>query len=83
VRPRNIQQLPVVRSVRAVRFLLALVERPKARLGLQLIYACGLRLTEGTPLQVSAIDAQRMRVQVHQGQGGKDRLGPFAPRGLE
>jgi integrase/recombinase XerD len=83
VRPRNIQKLPVVLSLREVRFLLALVERPKARMCLQLIYACGLRLTEGTQLQVSDIDAQRMLVRVHQGKGGKDRLVPLAPRVLE
>jgi integrase/recombinase XerD len=83
VRPRNIQKLPVVLSLREVRFLLALVERPKARMCLQLIYACGLRLTEGTHLQVSDIDAQRMLVRVHQGKGGKDRLVPLAPRVLE
>lgn len=83
VRPRHIQKLPVVLSLREVRFLLALVERPKARMCLQLIYACGLRLTEGTHLQVSDIDAQRMLVRVHQGKGGKDRLVPLAPRVLE
>ena len=83
VRPRNIQKLPVVLSLREVRSLLALVGHPKARMCLQLIYACGLRLTEGTPLQVSDIDAQRMLVRVHQGKGGKDRLVPLAPRVLE
>jgi site-specific recombinase XerD len=83
VRPRNIQKLPVVLSLREVRSLLALVEHPKARMCLQMIYACGLRLTEGTQLQVSDIDAQRMLVRVHQGKGGKDRLVPLAPRVLE
>jgi site-specific recombinase XerD len=83
VRPRHIQKLPVVLSLREVRSLLALVERPKARMCLQLIYACGLRLTEGTQLQVSDIDAQRMLVRVHQGKGGQDRLVPLAPRVLE
>ena len=83
VRPRNIQKLPVVLSLREVRSLLALVEHQNARRCLQLIYACGLRLTEGTQRQVSDIDAQRMRVRVHQGQGGKDRLVPIAPRVLE
>src|SRR5262245_6948136 len=83
VRPRTLQKLPVVLSRREVRSLLALVEHPKARMGLQLIYACGLRLTEGTQLQVSDIDAQRMLVRVRQGKGGKDRLVPLAPRVLE
>jgi site-specific recombinase XerD len=83
VRPRHRQKLPVVLSLREVRSLLALVEHPKARMCLQLIYACGLRLTEGTQLQVSDIDAQRMLVWVHQGKGGKDRFVPLAPRALE
>jgi integrase/recombinase XerD len=83
VRPRTLQTLPVVLSRREVRSLLALVEHPKARMCLQLIYACGLRLTEGTQLQVSDIDAQRMLVRVRQGKGGKDRLVPLAPRVLE
>jgi site-specific recombinase XerD len=72
-----------VLSWREVRFLLALVERPKAQMCLQLIYACGLRLTEATQLQVSDIDAQRRLVRVQQGNGGKGRLVPLAPRGLE
>jgi integrase/recombinase XerD len=82
VRPRNSQKLPVVWSLREVRSLLALVGHPKARMCLQLIYACGLRLTEGTQLPVSDIDAPRRLVRVHQGQGGKDRLVPLAPRVL-
>jgi integrase/recombinase XerD len=83
VRPRNIQKLPVVLSLREVRSLLALVDNTKARTCLQLIYACGLRLTEGTHLQVADIDPQRMLVRVHQGKGGKDRFVPLAPRMLE
>jgi integrase/recombinase XerD len=83
VRPRHIQKLPVVLSLREVRSLLVLVEHPKARRCLHMIYACGLRLTEGSQLQVSDIDAQRMLVRVHQGKGGKERLVPLAPRVLE
>jgi integrase/recombinase XerD len=83
VRPRTLQKLPVVLSQREVRSLLALVEHPKARMCLQLIYACGRRLTEGTQLPVSDIDAQRRLVRVRQGKGGKDRLVPLAPRVLE
>jgi integrase/recombinase XerD len=83
VRPRTLQKLPVVLSRREVRSLLALVVNPTARMCLQLIYACGLRLREGTQLQVSDIDAQRMLVHVRQGKGGKDRFVPLAPRVLE
>ena len=82
VRPRKSQKLPVVLSVQEVRQLLPLVENSKARMCLRLIYACGLRLTEGTQLQVADIDPQRMLVRVRQGKGGKDRLVPLAPRVL-
>ena len=70
-------------SPQEVRHLLALVNNLKARMCLRMIYACGLRLTEGTQLQVSDIDAQRMLVRVCQGKGGKDRFVPLAPRVLE
>jgi site-specific recombinase XerD len=50
---------------------------------LQVICACGLLLREGTQLQVSDIDPQRMLFRVQQGKGGKDRLVPLAERTLE
>jgi integrase/recombinase XerD len=83
VRPRSTQKLPVVLSPREVRSLLALIERANARMCLRMIYACGLRLREGTQLQVTDIDPQRMLVRVRQGKGGKDRFVPMAPRVLE
>ena len=48
-----------------------------------MIDACGLRLREGTPLQISDIDPQRRLVRVRQGQGGKDRDVPLADRTLQ
>jgi integrase/recombinase XerD len=66
-----------------VRSLLAVGQRSNARMCLQLIDACGLRRREGTPLQVSDLDSQRLLVRVRQGQGGKDRLVPLAERTLE
>jgi integrase/recombinase XerD len=83
VRPRHPQNLPVVLSRQEVRSRLALVVNPTARMCLQLISACGLRRREGTQLQVSDLDSQRMLVRVRQGKGGKDRFVPLAPRGLE
>lgn len=83
VRPRKSQKLPVVLSPQEVRSLLALVNNPMARMCLQIIYACGLRLREGTHLQVSDIDPHRLWVQVRQGKGGKDRYVPLAERTLE
>jgi integrase/recombinase XerD len=59
VRPQKSQKLPVVLSLQEVRHLLALVDHSTAQMCLRLIHACGLRLTEGTPLQVADIDVQR------------------------
>jgi integrase/recombinase XerD len=83
VRPRPPHTRPVVLSLREVRALVALVVNPTARMGLQLLEACGLRLREGTPLQVSDIASQRLLVRGRQGQGGNDRVVPRAPPVLE
>jgi len=72
-----------VLSPQEVRYLLALVKRPKARMCLPMIYACGLRLREGTQLQAADIAPHRLLVHVRQGQGGKDRDVPLAERTLE
>jgi integrase/recombinase XerD len=82
VRPRHPQNLPVVWSPREVRDLLAAVKPPTAQLCLRLSYACGWRLTEGTPPQVADLDAPRMLVPVCGGNGGQERCVPLAPRGL-
>ena len=70
-------------SPQEVRSLLALVQRSKASMCLQMIGACGLLLREGTPRQVSDIDPQRLLVRVRQGTGGNDHWVPMAERTLE
>jgi integrase/recombinase XerD len=81
--PRKRQKLPGVLSVRAVRHVLGLVHNRKAQMCLRMSYACGLRLTAGTRLQVSDIDPARLLGRVSNGQGGNDRFVPLAPRVLE
>ncbi len=66
VRPRHLQKLPVVFSLREGRDLLAVVKHPTARMCLRLISAGGLRLREGTQRQISDIDAQRMLVRLRE-----------------
>jgi integrase/recombinase XerD len=83
MRPRKRQKLPVVLSVQEVRHVLGLVHNRQAHMGLRMIDACGLRVTEGTRLQVSDIDPARMLVRVSKGKGGQDRFVPLAPRVLE
>ena len=55
----------------------------KHRVVLLTLYAAGLRLTEGTHLQVADIDSTRMQLKVMHGKGAKQRLVPLSPRLLE
>jgi integrase/recombinase XerD len=83
VRPPREKKLPVILSPTEVRTILAGVQLPRDRICLSTIYACGLRLPEGTPLQVSDIDAARMCLHVRLGKGAKDRYVPLPRRILE
>ena len=83
IRPRKEKKLPVILSLREVRDLLAMVRHPVISMALTMIYSCGLRLSEGTHLQVADIDSERMQVRVRNGKGGKDRYVPLPARTLE
>lgn len=76
VRPPREHKLPVVLSREEVRQLLALVKLPRYRVCLKTIYACGLRLQEGTHLQVPDVDSARMLLHIH-GKGKQDRYVPL------
>jgi len=45
--------------------------------------SCGLRLQEGTHLQVADLDRARMMIHVRQGKGAKDRYVSLPKRTLE
>ena len=77
VRPPREKKLPVVLSREEVRQILSLVRLLPYRTCLTAIYSCGLRLQEGTHLQVSDIDSARQLIHVHRGKGGKDRYVPL------
>jgi len=82
VRPRREKKLPVVLSREEVRRILEQVHTPVYRACLKTIYSCGLRLREGSQLQVSDVDSGRMALHIH-GKGGKDRYVPLPDRTLE
>jgi integrase/recombinase XerD len=77
VRPDRKKKLPVVFSVAEVKQVLACVYRFQYLVCLHTIYACGLRLLEGTRLRVKDIDSDRKMLHVVQGKGGKDRYVPL------
>ncbi len=77
LRPPREKKLPVVLSVEEVSRMLKHVRRYHYRVCLTTIYACGLRLLEGTHLQISDIDGQRQMLHIHQAKGNKDRYVPL------
>jgi len=83
VRPQKRKKLPVILSPDETKHILSLVRMPNARMALTVIYACGLRLSEGINLKVQDIDSKRMLVWIRNGKGGKDRYVPLPDRLLE
>ena len=83
VRAPRAQKLPVILSVEEVRTILAHLKLLRYRVCLSTIYSCGLRLQEGTHLQIPDIDSARMLVHVRCGKGAKDRYVPLPQRTLE
>jgi integrase/recombinase XerD len=83
LRAQRRRKLPVILSQDEVRCLLSQVQDRPVRMCLTMIYTCGLRLQEGTRLQVRDIHSSRMLVHVRQGKGGKDRYVPLPQRSLD
>jgi len=83
IKPRKRIKLPVVLSVDEVRSVLTLVRHPVAQTALSLIYACGLRMSEGRQVQVEDIDGARHLLWVRNAKGGKDRSVPLPAASLQ
>ena len=80
VRAPREKKLPVILSLEEVRRMLGGVRRPSSRVCLSTIDSWGLRLQEGTHLQVPHLDRSRMLVHVRRGTGGKERDVPLPQR---
>jgi integrase len=76
IRPPREKKLPVVLSREEVRCALGAVRIPVYRACLTTLYACGLRLLEGSHLQIPDIDSDRMLLHIHR-KGKKDRYVPL------
>lgn len=72
VRAKREKKLPAILSKEEVRAILKNVRLLRYRVCLTTIYSCGLRLQEGTHLQVKDIDSARGLIHVHLGKGAKD-----------
>jgi integrase/recombinase XerD len=83
IRPPTQHKLPAVLSQTEVHNLLNRIQVPRYRICLSVIYACGLRITEGVSLTVPQIDSARMLLHIQAGKGNKDRYVPLPQRALE
>jgi len=83
VRAPREKKLPVILSIEEVQTILRQVRLPRYRVCLSTIYSCGLRLQEGTHIQVRDIDSGRGMLHVRHGKGGKDRYVPLPERTVE
>lgn len=83
VRPPKENKLPPILSINEVRKILVNIKMVYHRVCLTTIYSLGLRLQEGTHLQVGDIDSDRMFVHIQHGKGNKDRYVPLPVRTLD
>ena len=67
----------MVRSREDCRVLIAAIRQPVYRGCFATIYACGLRLSEGASLPVSAVDSKQMLLHII-GKGNKERVVPLS-----
>ncbi len=83
LRPAPEKKLPVILSKEEVCQILSRIRLPRYKVCLKTIYCCGLRLQEGTNLQVADIDSARLMLHVRHGKGAKDRYVPLPKRTLK
>jgi site-specific recombinase XerD len=80
--PRK-QKLPPVLSQQEVRHVLSSIRIFRHRACLTTIYSCGLRIKEGTHIQIGDIHSDRMLLLVRFAKGGNQRYVPLPHKTLE
>ena len=82
-RSKRARKLPIVLSQEELSSLFSATRNRKHRVILVTLYSAGLRLSEGTHLQVGDLDSDRMTIRVCAGKGAKDRYTVLAQRTLD
>ncbi len=72
--PRKEKHLPVVLSKEEARRMIEVLENPKHKCIVSLLYGTGVRVSELTHIKMRDIDLDRMILRVYQGKGKKDRM---------
>ena len=82
IRPPKVTRLPDIVTVAQVQALVDATRVLSYKVFLFTLYSLGLRLGEGLTLTVADVDADRMRVQVRDAKGNRDRLVPLPQQTL-
>jgi integrase/recombinase XerD len=83
IRPPKTSRLPDIVSIQQVQAIVDHTRCLSYRVFFFTLYSLGLRLGEGLALSVADIDGNRMRVQVRNAKGNRDRLVPLPQATLE
>jgi len=83
IRPPKASRLPDIVSIQQVQAIVDHTRCLSYRVFFFTLYSLGLRLGEGLALSVADIDGNRMRVQVRNAKGNRDRLVPLPQATLE
>lgn len=83
VKAPQVQRLPDIVTVTQMQQIIASTNVLSYRVFFYTLYSLGLRLGEGLRLQVGDIDADRMRVQIRDAKGNRDRFVPLPPSTLD
>lgn len=78
IKPPRASRLPDIITIDEAATIFNATKRLSYRVFFFIIYSLGLRLGEGLRLEISDIDAQRMRVHIRNAKGNKDRLVPLS-----
>lgn len=82
VKAPHSQRLPDIVTVAQMQQIIDATRVLSYRVFFYILYSLGLRLDEGLRLQLGDIDADRMRVQIRDAKGNKDRFVPLPPSTL-
>lgn len=78
-RPKKAKQLPKVLSKEEIIRLIKAIANLKHKTMIMLGYACGLRVSEITSLEITDIDEDRRLLLIKKGKGKKDRVVSLSP----
>ena len=77
IKPPKAQRLPDIVTVEEAQRLFSATRTLSYRVFYFTVYSLGLRLGEGLALKVGDVDAARMRVQIRDAKGNRDRFVPL------